>query len=576
MAAAEHGSGAAEAGARRWCAPAVLAAVAGASYAVGLASAGFFDNEGRYAEVARQMVLRGDWVTPYLNDVPILTKPPLTQWLTAIVFTLTGPSEWARLVSVAASMLTLIAACRLGEALFDRTTGLVGGVLLATMIGFSLEARTLRPDAILVACSTWGMLLWYRAETGAAAARGRRLALLWGVLGVGMLAKGFVPLVVVGPPIALWMFRRHGWGAVSRMRPGLALAVLAVVVLPWHVAAALANPGFAWDYVVNQHLLFALDKKEPRDSEGDTLVFFWLATLFRTLPWGLIAPLTARRAAHEAVAGPAAPMPTLLLWAWLLGHGLVFSLTPSRLEHYTLPAHPAVALLAARVLVGLAGGESGRAVRGWIVIVGFALAAAGGVLLVLGGNLLAREYWIPQAPAMLDLVPWAGAVLLAGGVAAGLATLAGRGRVAGAALALLAALMSGICARALVVATPLFSWKPVANAIRQAGLADGEIVFEAGVEYQLVGGLDFYLERSVTLLEPAAGFVPPTYLAGRTTGMFVPRSTFGDAWRSGRPMLLVSDPERRRDRPDGIAPGPSEPLARFGDRWILLNSAWAR
>jgi 4-amino-4-deoxy-L-arabinose transferase-like glycosyltransferase len=93
---------------------------------------------------------------------------------------------------------------------------------------------------------------------------------MYALLGFGILAKGFVAPVLAATPIGLTTLVEHGPRGLARLRPIFGIAVLAAVVLPWHVAAALANPGFAWDYVVNQHLLFALDKKEPRDSEGDT------------------------------------------------------------------------------------------------------------------------------------------------------------------------------------------------------------------------------------------------------------------------------------------------------------------
>jgi 4-amino-4-deoxy-L-arabinose transferase-like glycosyltransferase len=558
-----------------WGAPLALALLAGAVYTIGLARAGFYDNEGRFVEMAREMLARGDWVTPHLNGVPMLTKPPLTQWLTAVAFELVGTSEWARIVVVLASMATLVATCRLGTALYDRATGLVAGALLATMIGFALEARTLRPDALLVASATWAMLCWHRAETAAPARRGRWLAGFWAALGVGILAKGLVPFVVVGPPVALWMLRRHGRRAIAELRPGLGLAILAVIVLPWHLAAAAANPGFAWDYVVNQHLLFAFDKKEPRDSVGDTLLFFWIALAFRTAPWGLLAPSTLRRALREASSPDPAAAPTTLLWAWVLGHTMLFTFTPSRLEHYTLPAHPALALLAAPVVVRLGRGDAARSERWWMLGVG-ALAAAAGLLLLLRGRaLVSQAYWIPEVPDMLGLVPWAGAVLVLGGGWVVAAVVGGAGRGAGIGLLCVAAGMSAVCARALVIATPLFSWKPVAEAIRREGGAGDEIVFEAPVEYQLVGGLDFYLGRSVTLLEPVGGFVPPTYLVGRMKGMFLSRRAFAARWAEPRPLLLVSDPLVRRDEPDGIAPGPFRVVARFGDRWILANSAVA-
>src|SRR6266403_1340580 len=120
-----------------------LALGAGALLAVRLDVPAFFDNEARYAEVAREMVLSGDWISPHLDFTLFLNKPPLVFWLAALVFRLAGPTEWARLVSVGAAMVALLATCRLGALLYGGTTGLVAGLALATSLGFVRAPRAL-------------------------------------------------------------------------------------------------------------------------------------------------------------------------------------------------------------------------------------------------------------------------------------------------------------------------------------------------------------------------------------------------------------------------------------------------
>src|SRR5256884_595599 len=276
-----------------------LALGAGALLAVRLDVPAFFDNEARYAEVAREMALGGDWISPHLDFTLFLNKPPLVFWLAA----------------------------------------------------------------------------------------------LWAALGVGVLARGLVPLVLAGLPIAAVTLRDHGWRGAARLRPGLGLLVLAAIVVPWHVAAALRNPGFAWDYVVNQHVLFFLDRKLPRDSEGDSLAFFWAAATGRAAPWVLLVPLTLAEAVRGATrrATPAAPA-TFLLWAWAGGLLLFFSCAPSRLEHYAMPALPAAALLAARARQRPRAGELGRAAWVYLVAGGALVAGAGIVGLLAGRALLAHTY----------------------------------------------------------------------------------------------------------------------------------------------------------------------------------------
>src|SRR5439155_1728096 len=213
----------------------------------------------------------------------------------------------------------------------------------------------------------------------------------------------------VGLPIAAVTLRDDGWRGAARLRPGLGLLVLAAIVVPWHFVAALRHPGFAWDYVVNQHVLFFFARKLPRDSEGDSLAFFW--------------------AGAALVAG-----------------------------------------------VGVAGLLAGRA-------------------------LLAHTYWLVQVPGLLALVAPAAAVVAGAGVLATLTALGRRPDWLVAALAASMVPLAAVVLRAEGVAEPLFSWRPVARVLVAAVPREVEVVFEAPEEYQQVGGLAYYSERRITLLE---------------------------------------------------------------------------
>jgi 4-amino-4-deoxy-L-arabinose transferase-like glycosyltransferase len=549
----------------------LLALAAGAIVSVRLEVPAFFDNEGRYAAVAREMFLSGDWITPRMDGTLFLNKPPLTYWLAALTYHVTGLSEWARLVSVVAGMVMLFATCRLGALLWGERVGILAGFVLATTVGFPLESRILRPDMTMAASVAVALLCWAHVMRGDRGWHWR----FWAALGVGMLAKGFVPLVLVGMPVAAVTFRDHGWRGAWRVRPLLGLAILAAIVLPWHVAIAFQHRGFAWDYVVNQHFLFFLDKKLPRDSNGDPLLPFLGAFLFRTTPWVLLLPITVREAfrGFRRAATPEA-RGTAFVWAWVASLVGFFSLAPSRLEHYTVPVMPAVALLAARACQRAAAGTLPDVAWRWIQAVGWTAALAGAGLLTVGRTFLGRIYWMTDFPALLALVAPAGVLLLGAGTVVALTARTRRGRLLPVAMGLGALPLAAIILVAERTVEPLFSWRPVAEAIATRA-PDVEVAFEAPNEYQLVGGLVFYGGRRVTLLEPP-GFTPPTYLEDHMATMFEKRAAFDRRWQSGTPLVIVSDPTRRRDTPDGIVPAPYHVLARFGDRWILTNVPVAR
>jgi len=547
-----------------------LSLAAAAVLAVRLDVPAFFDNEARYAEVAREMALNGDWISPHLDFTLFLNKPPLVFWLAALVFRVAGPTEWARLVSVGAAVVALLATCRLGALLYGGTAGLVAGLALATSLGFVLEARTLRPDMILTATVVVALLCWQRAERERTR-RTRWLLGLYAALGVGVLAKGLVPIVLAGLPIAAVTLRDHGWRGIPRLRPGLGLLVLAAIVAPWHLAVALRHPGFAWDYLVNQHVLFFFARKLPRDSEGDSLVFFWGAAAGRAVPWVLLVPLTLAEAVRGAVArAAAAARATFLLWVWGGGLLLFFSCTPSRLEHYAIPALPAAALLAARAWQGARAGEGERAAWVYLTAAGALVAGVGVAGLGGGRAVLARTYWLVQAPGLLALVAPAAAVVAGAGVLIALAALWRRPDWLVATLAASMVPFAAIVLHAEARAEALFSWRPLARALVAAVPPGVEVVFESPEEYQQVGGLAYYTERRIALLEPP-GFVPPTYLAGHMREMFLARAPFERRWRAGERLALVSDPQRRRDEPAGLVPAPFHVLGHFGDRWLLTS-----
>jgi 4-amino-4-deoxy-L-arabinose transferase-like glycosyltransferase len=555
----------------------LLALAFGTLASVRLDRPGFFDNEGRYAEVAREMLVRHDLVTPEMNQTLFLNKPPLMYWLAAGAFALGATDEWARVASVLAATVSVFLTCRLGARLFDGATGLLAGAFLATMFGFVLESRTLRPDSALVASVVAALYCWRGAEDsrGAADSTGRRrtawLTLSWASLAIGFMAKGAVPVAVVAIPVVVCTLRDHGWRGLWRLRPVLGIAVFLLIAAPWHVAVAMRHPGFAWDYVVNQHVLFLLDKKLPRDSKGDPLTVFWSMFFGRTLPWIVLVPFTVREA-RRGLRPDASEIDrsVFFCWVWTAGVMLMFSAAPSRLEHYSLPTLPAVALLAARGARRLAAGMVGRLAWAWLGALAVVLLVAGGVGGLWGRELLERVYWIKAMPDLLDLLPPSVTVTLLGGALLAWAVYRRTATGVAVALVVVGLPMMAIVVRAQADAEPFFSWRPLAQVIDAHIPGSVDIVFESPEEYQQVGGLAYYTRRRITMLAPPR-FTPPTYLEPYRDALFLQRADFARRWGGPDTVAFVSDPQRRRDTPEGLVPGPFHVLDRSGDRWLLTN-----
>jgi 4-amino-4-deoxy-L-arabinose transferase-like glycosyltransferase len=260
-------------------------------------------------------------------------------------------------------------------------------------------------------------------------------------------------------------------------------------------------------------------------------------------------------------------MALLIPIAWAVGTLGFFSVTVSRLEHYALPALPAVVLLIAVTLrEAPAAGPRWRAVvRGLYALMAATLI---GVALFLPG-FLATDEWLRLAPDIVNIPgPYFGIMAAAWLVAT---VLALRTPVTAVLITCAACLLTTpFVRRGFVAFAPVNSSAPVAEAIAAVATVDTRIVFEAPTEYQLVAGLTFYLRRPVTLLRPP-GFVEPTYLIPYRDALFIDHPRLIELWREDD-VIFVSNPLAPPDRPlSDAVPASYSVIAHIGNRWIVRN-----
>jgi 4-amino-4-deoxy-L-arabinose transferase-like glycosyltransferase len=515
-------------------------------------------NDGQYAEVAREMFESGEWISPQLDGVLFLNKPPLLYWLIAGAFHLLGVSELAaRLPNALAAMLLVVFTWQLGRLLWDERVGLMAAAVLLATSGIMLEARQVRPDLWL----TTGIVGTLLAATRILDRPGDRVAaLLFPIsLAVAVLAKGMIGLLLPAAALAVASLasgKRSGLRALAK--PGLGLVFL-FLVAPWHLLTGLRHSGFAWDYIVNQHFLFFLDLKLPRDSEGIALWQFWAAFCLRLLPWTLFLPLALRQCWLPGQDVRERWNEGLLL-GWLGAVLGFFSLAVSRLEHYTIPALPACALLLARLF-------QSRQSRGVLAAHALPLALAGLAAPLVLPSIIRAQDWLSEANDLPGLGRVAGGLFATG--ACGMLLLAAKPRLFP--LPMIAAMCAAvpILQSGLSAIAPLNSSQPLAALVDSLADEGDLLVYEAPMEYQQVAGLVYYTRRKWWLLRPE-GFVAPPYLAPHENDLFLPPEEFVRRWQGGR-VFFVSNPLEDRATLKGIVPEPFWVIARHGNRWLASN-----
>src|SRR5262245_21066145 len=264
------------------------------------------------AQIARNMIESGDWVTPRLICIAYFEIPALRFWVVAFSYLLFGVHDWAARIPIALAAVALCWLLReMGSWAFSANrdyagnAGNLAGIVLATSVGLFLFTRILIPDVILTLTTTlamWSLLRALEEEE-----RQRRLwsALFALSMGLGFMLKGLVAFVFpIGAGLVYLLvtrqfLRRQTW---QRIRPGFVALIILLICLPWVSLAILRNPpyfdftmrseggdyrGFFWFFFLNEHLFRYLNLRYPRDYNTVPRVWFLLLHLLWLFPWSV-------------------------------------------------------------------------------------------------------------------------------------------------------------------------------------------------------------------------------------------------------------------------------------------------
>jgi 4-amino-4-deoxy-L-arabinose transferase-like glycosyltransferase len=448
-------------------------------------------DEGRYAEVPREMLSGGDWVIPHLNALAYLEKPPLQYWLTALVYRGFGESEFtARLSTGLAGYLSLATVFLLGVRLWGFEAGLRALLYTSASALFVLLGHQLTLDMLLsfsLLASLGCILLAQARRDDAARWRGWMLG-CWAAMALAVLTKGLIGVLIPAATLCGYVIWQRDWPLLRRLNLRWGLPLFAVIAVPWFVLAARANPQFLRFFFVREHFQRYFT---PIEHRTEPWWFFAPVLVVGIMPWlpqalrALLSPFKTpvQRGQFDAAR---------LLWMWCVFVLVFFSVSSAKLVTYILPAIPALALLAA---CDKAAEAKGSLLAGALL----SLASGLGILAYACGlwsSVQARELLLLIRPALL----WTCAWMVFGALLCAACALRSRTRAALAALSVAWFAASATILVAADAAQSLFSAKDAALVLRRQGAAaDPAVPVFAVQSYDQ--SLPFYLQRPVTLVD---------------------------------------------------------------------------
>jgi 4-amino-4-deoxy-L-arabinose transferase-like glycosyltransferase len=553
------------------------------------------------AQIARNMLDSGDWVTARLDGIAYLEKSPLKYWLIAIAFKIFGVHDWvARLpVSLAAVILCWLT-CRMGAWAFSPRAGFYSGLALATSAGLFLFTRVQIPDVTITATIALAMWAFLRVLDDNESRPGLWSAVMAAAIGTGLLLKGLIAAVFPIAAALLYLAITRQIGSLEtwkRLHPFRGILIALAIAAPWHVLATLRNPpyfdvtlhsrpgeyrGFFWFYFLNEHLLRFLNLRYPRDYNTVPRLYFWLLHLLWLFPWSVYFPAVAKLS-FRPVNRAGRTRLLCLCWAGFL---LAFFTFSSTQEYYSMPCYPALALLLGcaitdeRTAAWIKGGKAVLALLATLAVVAIAFILSRVWNLPAPGDISRALTQHPEAYTlslghMGDLTLAAFAYLRPPLMLAGLAFVVGalaswRGSIAGAAVMMV--LFFHAARLALVVFDPYLSSRALAEALNHA--PRGTLVLDD--QYYAFSSVVFYAEayhgqRARLLNGRVNNLEYGSYAPDAPRDVFIDDAGFRERWLSpDLYYLCVEQPQL--ERIDHLVGHESlHTLVESGGKYVLAN-----
>ena len=338
----------------------------------------FNPDEGRYAEIPREMLATGNWLVPRLNDLVYIEKPPLQYWATAVSFELFGVDVWAaRLYPGLCGLLAVLVTAALARRLWGGETAWRAGIMLASTFGMIVLSQQLTLDMSLTFFTTLTLASFCVAQEARTGEASRRhwMLLAWASAAGAFLTKGLVALVLPGLTLLTYSLLYRHWRLWRRLSIPTGLALFGLITVPWCVLMQRHVPQFFDFFFIREHFQRFLTRIEDR---YEPMWFFVPVLAIGCLPWILPAG-RAFASAWRIEKGATTFAPRAFLWVWCVVIFVFFSLSDAKLVPYILPLLPALVLLMASAPAEQLRRDLRRTCLG-VIAAGLMLVAAAAIL----------------------------------------------------------------------------------------------------------------------------------------------------------------------------------------------------
>jgi len=480
-------------------------------------------DEARYAEIPREMIESGDFVTPHLNYVKYFDKPALYYWLTALSLRLLGENEFAaRFVSALSGLLGILITWHIGRRIYGRREAMLSALILGTSIGYVVQGRLNIIDMLLTFLMTATLGSFLLASREGEPRKGIYYHLFYAGAALMVLAKGLIGIALPAVVIILYILLCRRWGLLKEMRLLTGLPLFFLVSAPWFIVVSIRNPGFGRFFFIHEHFVRFLSKEHKRYQP----FWFFIPVLMGCMfPWSCFLPACVVRFCDQAKKRRAEP--DIFLWAWVVVIFVFFSLSGSKLVPYILPTFPAVALLMGRTFSGVVDGTFTK-IR-WQVYVLITALYVGAVGILLYPHLTDEPHISLLGCSVI------GGLLFCEGLLTVLATRSDEGRKLFLALCVMSYILC-VVGPTLVVdqVEETRSWKELALVVKE-NARPGDMVMSFDFYPQ---DLTFYTKRRVVVVD-ATGDLEYGSTQGNQSSWFIGHQKFYMLWDSPQRLFVV-------------------------------------